>query len=204
MAKVRGPLFGLEASGTIGQAIVFSKWKGRPYVRRHVFPMNPNSVNQQGVRAEFAGAVLLFKALTAGNKLVWKAVADVISITALNAFVRVAQRNLMALDGIQQLPTKIDATPPGVCTGLAGPVTGNRVSLSWTDPVDADLYAIYVHRAAVDSFVPGPSSLIEVVVAGDEATTDTPGVGTWFYALKAGDVDGNLGAACADIEVTVT
>lgn len=203
MAKVRGPLFGLEASGTIGQAIVFSKWKGRPYVRRHVFPMNPRSVNQTGVRAQFSGAVLLFKALTAGNKLLWKAVGDIISITALNAFVRVGQNNLMALDGVQELPTKVSDVAPGIPTGLAGVVTGNRVSLSWMDPVDADLYAIYVHRGSVDSFTPGPSSLIEVVVAGDEATTDTPGIGTWYYAVQAGDVDGNLGTPSADIPITI-
>jgi hypothetical protein len=41
MAKTTGPLFSLTASGTVGNTITYSNWKGRPYVRRRVIPMNP-------------------------------------------------------------------------------------------------------------------------------------------------------------------
>ncbi|MDZ7721677.1 MAG: hypothetical protein U5R06_02325 [candidate division KSB1 bacterium] len=33
MAKVTAPLFSLDASGTIGKAFTFSKWKGRKQLR---------------------------------------------------------------------------------------------------------------------------------------------------------------------------
>jgi len=50
MAKTTGPLFSLTASGTVGKTITYSNWKGRPYVRRRVIPLNPMSADQQAVR----------------------------------------------------------------------------------------------------------------------------------------------------------
>ncbi|CAK0782151.1 conserved hypothetical protein [Gammaproteobacteria bacterium] len=46
MAKVKGPLMSMEASGTYGGTLTFGKWKGRAYVRQHVTPRNPNSAGQ--------------------------------------------------------------------------------------------------------------------------------------------------------------
>jgi hypothetical protein len=68
MAKVTAPLMSLDASGTVAKTAVFSKWKGRNYVRLHVTPMNPNTTSQKVVRskagtiAKAAHAVLTAKA----------------------------------------------------------------------------------------------------------------------------------------------
>ncbi len=54
----------LDASGTVGKTAVFSKWKGRNYVRLRVIPHNVQSAGQQltrgflGVIAKAAKAVL--------------------------------------------------------------------------------------------------------------------------------------------------
>ena len=50
MAKVKGPLMSLEASGSIANTITFSIWKGRPYVRQLVTPANPSSAGQIAIR----------------------------------------------------------------------------------------------------------------------------------------------------------
>jgi len=50
MAKVTGPLMSLDASGTVGKTAVFSKWKGRNYVRLRVIPMNRQTPDQQDAR----------------------------------------------------------------------------------------------------------------------------------------------------------
>lgn len=50
MAKVSGPLFSMEASGSYGGAIVFAKWKGRQYSRQLVIPSNPHSADQEAAR----------------------------------------------------------------------------------------------------------------------------------------------------------
>lgn len=50
MAKVTGPLMSLDASGTVGNTAVFSKWNGRNYVRLRVIPFNPQTDNQNLAR----------------------------------------------------------------------------------------------------------------------------------------------------------
>lgn len=54
MAKVTGPLMSLEASGTIGNALTFSRWVGRPYVRRYTVPSNPQTWDQEAHRNRFS------------------------------------------------------------------------------------------------------------------------------------------------------
>jgi len=54
MALVTGPLMSLEASGTIGQALTFSNWVGRSYVRRYTIPSNPQTSGQMDNRNRFS------------------------------------------------------------------------------------------------------------------------------------------------------
>lgn len=51
MAKVSGPLLSMDASGQVAGAMVFSKWKGRNYVRQLITPSNPNTADQQTARS---------------------------------------------------------------------------------------------------------------------------------------------------------
>ena len=54
MAKVTGPLMSMEASGTVGDALTFSRWVGRPYVRRYSVPSNPQTLHQEIHRNRFS------------------------------------------------------------------------------------------------------------------------------------------------------
>jgi hypothetical protein len=50
MAKVNGPLFSLDASGTVAKAVTFAKWRGIAYVRKWFLPkmgMNTAQVNMR-------------------------------------------------------------------------------------------------------------------------------------------------------------
>lgn len=57
MAKVKGPLFSLSASGQIAKTLVYGDWKGIDVVRKFVIPANPNTAGQQTQRGIFAAAV---------------------------------------------------------------------------------------------------------------------------------------------------
>lgn len=57
MAKVKGPLFSLSASGQIAKTLVYGDWKGIDVVRKYVIPANPNTAGQQTQRGIFAAAV---------------------------------------------------------------------------------------------------------------------------------------------------
>lgn len=57
MAKVKGPLFSLDARGQIAKTLVFMGWKGIATVRKYVIPANPNTAAQQTQRGYFKDAV---------------------------------------------------------------------------------------------------------------------------------------------------
>jgi len=50
MAKLTGPLFSLDARGSLAKALVYAYWRGVNYVRRRVIPNNPQSADQTAVR----------------------------------------------------------------------------------------------------------------------------------------------------------
>ena len=57
MAKLKGPLFSLGASGQIAKALVYFPWKGLNLVREHVVPSNPNTTGQVTQRGYMTTAV---------------------------------------------------------------------------------------------------------------------------------------------------
>lgn len=69
MAKVTGPLMSLEASGTIGNALTFSRWVGRPYVRRYTVPGNPQTMGQENHRNRFSAVGTITTWASRNNQL---------------------------------------------------------------------------------------------------------------------------------------
>jgi len=57
MAKLKGPLFSLGASGKIGNALVYFGWKGLNVVREYVIPSNPKTTGQTTQRGYLTDAV---------------------------------------------------------------------------------------------------------------------------------------------------
>lgn len=50
MAKVKGPLFSIDASGAVAESMVHANWKGIHVVRGYVEPSNPSTENQKVIR----------------------------------------------------------------------------------------------------------------------------------------------------------
>lgn len=57
MAKLKGPLFSLGASGALAKSLVYFNWKGLNVVRQHVVPSNPKSTGQTTQRGYLTAAV---------------------------------------------------------------------------------------------------------------------------------------------------
>jgi len=86
MAKLNGALLSLGGSGSIADALTFSKWKGRPYVRQKVTPANPNSTGQQLTRNIFKNASLLYKNAPSLVRDPWDLYIKGQVMTSYNAF----------------------------------------------------------------------------------------------------------------------
>jgi len=88
VAKTKSPLFGIEASGAIGDSVVFAKWRGVQYVRRHVIPANPRTAEQMRTRDTFRFLNQLWVNAPALFQEPWKAYAAGKPLTDRNAFIK--------------------------------------------------------------------------------------------------------------------
>ena len=208
MVKVAGPALSLEASGSIGGVMVFSKWKGRPYVRSLVKPANPKSGGQVGVRSMFKFLAQQWQNLTALDQASWETRADQKIISPFNAFVGFNQdryRNFLA-------PATLD--PPAVADtpatlGITTAVAGVR-SITVTAPITtaADGWGVMVFRSLSTGFATAFDNLVHVgkiVGAADIVFVDSPLVpDEYFYNFREFTEDGQLNAEDGEISATVT
>ena len=77
MAKVKGPLFSIDARGQIAKAMVFGGWKGIPWVREWFIPQNPSSDDQKAIRKIFTQAVDAWHYTVSGpQRILWQTAID--------------------------------------------------------------------------------------------------------------------------------
>ena len=91
MSRVTGPLFSLTASGTIGDVITYSKWKGLPYVRTRVIPQNPNTASQVSVRNTMTAGVSAWKttaSVPTASKTSWDYYASGSGMSGFNRYIK--------------------------------------------------------------------------------------------------------------------
>ena len=76
----------LDATGTLGNAVTFSKWKGRNYVRERVIPANPKSGAQVGRRAMFKFLTQYWSTISDANQATWQELAEQLISSRFNAY----------------------------------------------------------------------------------------------------------------------
>ena len=90
MATWKSPIFS-DIRNKLGDNVVFSMWKGRPYMRSYVKPSNPNSLAQQANRLQMAAIVALYQANVKGtaiNAAAWDAEALPSLVSGYNLFTK--------------------------------------------------------------------------------------------------------------------
>lgn len=206
MATTKAPLFGLDASGALAGSIVFSKWRGRTYVRKLSIPANPKSGLQVGMRSSMRFITQDFKNLTTAQKAAWDPLAAVTNITQLNAQVADAQRRTRVNNGVRRGPAESAGTTPDAAITLAAAAQPKSLVLTWVAGAAAPEYAWMVFRSPTTSFTPDVSTLRRIVLAATLTFTDIGLVtGTeLFYMLIGVNFDGELGATSAEFAGTPT
>jgi len=106
-ARVSGPLFSMDASGSVGKAITFGKWKGRPWVRVHFTPQNPKTEKQVNVRAAMALLVLGWQANDDAFHDYWDSVADQFNYSGFNHYIKKGMVDYVAVLTTSVTPTSL-------------------------------------------------------------------------------------------------
>lgn len=205
MAGLKGPLFSLEAAGTIAKSITFSRWRGRPYARQTVTPANPKSALQVGVRSAFKFLTQDYANLSAAKKTEWDTEGVPDNITGLNACVRVNQARARQNKGLLENPDEAAGTTPGAPTSPSATAQPKSIALAWTNSVTGTIWCTFIHRSATGTFTPDISNLIAVVPDGDLTYVDT-GLNTgdtWYYEIRHSNIGGVLGTGSTEVNATV-
>jgi len=208
MVKVSGPAFSLDASGTIGDTLVYSKWKGRPYVRSHVIPSNPKSGGQLGMRGMFSFLTKQWAALSAADKATWEDRADQLIVSPFNAYMSYNQfrwRNFTAPSSID--PAAITDTPAtvGALTATAGV---RSVTVSQAITTASDGWGIAFFRSLNTGFTTAFDNLVYaglIVATAAVVFVDSPlDADTYYYNTREFTLDGQLSAETGEQSAVVT
>jgi len=177
MAKWKSPIFS-DIRNKLGENVVFSMWKGRPYMRSYVTPANPNSLKQQAQRALVANIVAMYQANVKGDESIaaaWDVEALPRLISGYNQFVQYgASVTLGTLD--------LSATTISI------PITASSIP--------ADRLAIMVYDLNTTTYLLPTTKRGLGTYTEADYTAWTPAAGDLIYVADTKVLDG------ADIEST--
>ena len=97
MAKWTSPIF-TDIRNKLGNSVVFSMWKGRPYFRSYVIPANPKTNKQTAHRTLLAELVKRYQTINTSDaiKAVWNVIALPKLISGYNEFVGIGRKTKIA------------------------------------------------------------------------------------------------------------
>ncbi len=194
MVRVNGPMMSLGASGTLADTIVFSIWKGRPYVRERVIPSNPKSGGQVGRRMMMKFITQAWAALDPAEKASWDTLADQDTISPFNAYVKF---NLVLWHNY--LPPTKGSGYAKVGTGSDNVITAavweeNRIKITLAGTGMQDAWGLVIYATTGSGFTPSVGNAIIVKIDDTFASHDVfwtpPSVVTWWFNSQAFSDDG--------------
>jgi len=187
-------MMSLGASGTLADAVTFSIWKGRPYVRERVIPSNPKSGGQTGRRAMFRFLAQAWAALDAADKASYQDLADQLVAAPFNAFM---SYNMARWHNFLT-PSENIATA-GAGAGSDNALTAavweeNRIKMSLAGTALAEAWGITFHASLTGTFTPSVGNVIlvepDTTIAAHDVFWTPPSVDTWYLDTIAFSEDG--------------
>jgi len=112
MAKVTGPLFSMSASGTIGKAVTYGRWKGQPWARVWFSPENPQTDKQVNIRKALELMVAYWQsgAINPEGKAAYEAGAASLGMSGYNLYMRRGLNAYIAQLTIDVEPLSVEVT----------------------------------------------------------------------------------------------
>lgn len=202
MVKVYGPMMSLDASGTLGKAVTFSKWKGRNYVRERVIPANPKSGGQVGRRAMFKFLSQEWHDLLGSAKATWQDLADQLIALKFNAYISANMKRWHNFIGPSQRADPTETNTPSDDTLAICTWEENRILMASQITTVNQAWGTAIFADETPGFTPSVGNCIMLV---DHDSVDTfdeywtpPKVSAWSFNMRPFTADGVLGAATGE------
>lgn len=207
MVKLGGPAMSLDASGTIGGILTFSKWKGRPYVRTRTIPANPKSAAQLAVRACLKFLSQNWVNVAGLDQATWDLGADSNKISPFNQFTKINLRNWRDFLAPGQKATLLRTDAPAVISGTVATDEGRYAQSVVTLAAAPFSWGVCVFMSDQTGFTPAWNNLrlMQAAVGGAATTISIGPLASGIYYLRYATFSkqGNISFAYAT-EDTVT
>lgn len=206
MAGVKAPLMSIDASGSVAGAIVFSKWKGRNYVRQSVTPHNPKSGLQKGARAALTWSTQQYKNIGATAQANWLVIGKKTNVSAINAMVHLNGQRARQDKSPYKDPNITSATAEAAPTALAAAAGPKSATITWVDSAGAADWGTSLYVLDGGAVTTGPATLVAMVAHGVQKYLLSNLITGHVYHIKARgfSTDGTYSADTAEITVTPT
>lgn len=175
MARITFSPLIVEASGKVKDT-VFSRWKGRAYIRARVTPANPQSSAQTAVRNSLARCVTLWQSFQTVAKTAWGLYATPYSISGYNAFMSACRALEQAGSELLAMPVNALIDEASAFAAASGGASG-EIDLTWSGGTQSADHKAYVLVR---------ESGTNVFVVAEEATTLFSAGLTTLTGLSAG------------------
>lgn len=205
MATTKGPLNSGKAKGTIGDAITFTSWRGRPVVRVNGPRKNPKTPMQRGMRKLTGFISKNWKTLSQNEQQTWTGLAKKTGITELNA--QQSDSQLRAKLGKAWRETFFGGFffSPQPAANLVALPGWKEINLTFTiNPFGVPDYCIAIYIDTKDSITGTISQIGEIIPSSERSVTitelknDVP----IFIRIKTINSGGVFSALSPEIEVT--
>lgn len=151
MARITFSPLVTAASGKVKDT-VFSRWKGRAYIRARVTPANPQSAAQTLVRNSLSRCVDMWQSNVSKIKTAWNLYASPYSMSGYNKFMSANRADEQAANELQTTPVNTDVLPVDTYTAVSGGASG-EIDLAWDNGTVGATYKVFVMvRKAGDDF----------------------------------------------------
>jgi|LGOV01.1.fsa_nt_gb hypothetical protein len=164
MAKWWSPIFS-DIRNKLGENVVFSQWKGRPYMRSYVVPANPQTNAQTAERAHMAAIVDMYQQNVKGtgaHVTAWNEEALKDLISGYNQFTKYGRGITFGAVDLTAAGFSIEVT--------ASKIPNDRLAVMvWDHTLDAYHLPTTPVRRGLDTYVAADYAPAYAIVADDKA-----------------------------------
>lgn len=209
MVKLKGPSLSTNASGSVGNTLTFSKWKGRNYLRKTVKGANPKSPAQISMRQMMTLLSQSWASILPVNKTTWENLATEASTSPYNQYLKT---NLALWRNFQTPSVNLtrytfilaDALTAETATGGVRHVTLSATVAN----VTTQNWGVLIFRSTSTPVIPAWDNCVAVVPAKSNTSftwTDTPlNPGTYYYQFRSFALFGHCGPNETEVNAAAT